>query len=116
MTARRNSEVWWAEMPDKRRPVLVLTREAAIPVLRTVLVAPITRKRRDIPTEVTLDVDDGMPSPCAVALDNCTVANKAYLVERLTRLSAARMAAVCQALGVATDCLGRSGLAGGPRS
>ena len=55
-------EVWWVEHPDVgRRPACVLTRDAAIPVLRAVLVAPATRTVRGIPTEVALGPDDGMP-------------------------------------------------------
>jgi mRNA interferase MazF len=91
-------------MPDKRRPVLVLTRDPAIPVLRTVLVAPITRRVRGIPTEVVLTTSDGMPTDCAATLDNVTLADKALLTGRVTHLSAARMAEVCRALSIATDC------------
>lgn len=104
MSTPRRGEVWWAEMPDKRRPVLVLTRNAAIPVLRTVIVAPITRRIREIPTEVRLSRADGMPQESAVALDTVTIANKAYLVERLTTLSGIRMTEVCRAMGKAIDC------------
>lgn len=91
-------------MPDKRRPVLILTRNPAIPVLRTVLVAPITRRIRGIPTEVPLSTADGMPTECVATLDNVTIIDKAFLTERVTHLSAIRMIAVCRALGVATDC------------
>src|SRR6185312_10634401 len=56
------SEIWWAEHPDAgRRPFLVLTRQAAIPVLNALLAVPATRTIRQIPTEVVLDIDDGMP-------------------------------------------------------
>lgn len=91
-------------MPDKRRPVLILTRDAAIPVLRTILVAPITRRVRGIPTEVPLSESDGMPAECAATLDNVTIADKSLLTERITQLSALRLADVCRALGTATDC------------
>ena len=74
----RRGEVWWVEIPDKRRPVLGLTRDAAIPVLGTLLVAPMTRRLRDTPTEVPLGCDDGMPAKCAVTLDDSTVADKGY--------------------------------------
>jgi mRNA interferase MazF len=100
----RRGEIWWAEMPDKRRPVLVLTRNPAIPILRTVLVAPITRRIRGIPTEVPLSAADGMPTECVATLDNVTIADKAFLTERVTQLSAIRMIEVCRALAVATDC------------
>ncbi|MBP9053922.1 MAG: type II toxin-antitoxin system PemK/MazF family toxin, partial [Ilumatobacteraceae bacterium] len=45
-------EVWWAEGLDQRRPVLVVTRSAVNPVLSTIVVAPVTRTIRDIPTEL----------------------------------------------------------------
>ncbi len=98
-------EIWWAESPaQQRRPYLVLTRQSAIPVLHSVLAVPATRTVRAIPTQVELDRADGMPHTCALALDNLTLMPKAYLVERMTRLSERRMAEVCHALQVATGC------------
>jgi mRNA interferase MazF len=98
-------EVWWLEDPDEgRRPVCVLTRQAAIPVLRSVMVAPATRTVRGIPTEVPVDVDDGLPEVCALSLDNVTTVRKALLTERITRLPPAKLQDVCSALGVATGC------------
>jgi mRNA interferase MazF len=98
-------ELWWAESPEeKRRPYLVLTREAAIPVLRAVLAVPATRTRRGIPTEVELDEIDGMSAPCALSLDNLITMPKALLVERICRLGPERMAEVCRALSRASGC------------
>jgi mRNA interferase MazF len=98
-------EVWWVEEPETgRRPALVLTRQDAVPVLRKVLVAPATRTRRHIPTEVALDEGDGMPKPCVVSLDNLRAVPKALLTERITRLGVERMAQVCEALSRATAC------------
>lgn len=98
-------EIWWAEDPAKgRRPHLILTRDAAIPVLRYLLVVPATRNVRGAPTEVLVDEDDGMPEPSALALDNVTVMSKALLTERICRLGVDRMAEVCRALRVATAC------------
>lgn len=103
MVAR--GEVWWAESPTaRRRPYLVLTREAAIIHLNALLAVPATRTVRAIPTEVALDTDDGMSEPCALSLDNLTVMPKSLLVDRLCRLGPARMVEVCQALRVATGC------------
>lgn len=102
--AARRGDVWWAEAAGKRRPFVVLTRDAAIPVLNAVLAAPITRTRRPIPTHVTLDQDDGMPTECAVSLDNVTAIDKSLLSQRQTRLSPARMAEVCDALAAAVEC------------
>lgn len=96
--------VYVVEHPDwGRRPVLVLTREAAIPVLKRVTIASITRQVRDIPTEVALDEDDGMPGPCVVTLDNLGEAWKAMLVDHVTTLDHDRMREVCAALSVAVD-------------
>ena len=98
-------EVWWVEVPAAgRRPALVLTRTAAIAVLNRVIVVPATRTIRQIPTEVILDGDDGMPEVCALSVDNLTVVAKAALRERICRLGPERMRAVCAALGVAVDC------------
>ena len=70
----------------------------------TVLVAPITRSARGIPTEVGLDEVDGMPVPCVATLDNLTTVPKSFLTERITRLSRTRLHEVCIALSVAVDC------------
>lgn len=97
--------VYFLEHPEwGRRPVLVLTREAAIPVLKRVTVATISRRIRDIPSEVVLDEQDGMPTRCAVSLDNLGEAWKVLLVERLTTLDEDRMREVCHALNVAVSC------------
>src|SRR3954452_14824429 len=81
-------EIWWVEHPDAgRRPACVLTRQAAIPVLTSVLVAPATRTVRNIPTEVLLGPDDGMPAECAPSFDTLTTVPKALLVERITTVS-----------------------------
>ena len=84
--------------------MLVLTRQAAIPVLKRVTVASISRRIRGIPTEVELDAEDGMPGPCVVSLDNVGDVWKVLLVDRATTLSPLRMRAVCQALAVAVEC------------
>lgn len=63
-------EVWWYELPDLgRRPGCILTRQAPIPVLNALLVAPATRTVRGIPTELTLGVEDGMPYDCALSFE-----------------------------------------------
>jgi mRNA interferase MazF len=68
----RRGEVRWYHFarPDKKRPVLVLTRDSALEFLGEVTVAPITTTIRDIPTEVVLTAADGMPRACAVNLDH----------------------------------------------
>ena len=98
-------DVCWAELSEAgRRPVLVLTRAGAIPVLHQVIVAPLTRTIRDIPTEVRLGKDDGVPDECAISLDNVQVAHQRRLGEHITTLSGPRMHEVCRALAVATGC------------
>lgn len=92
-------------MPTEgRRPVLLLTRDAAIPVLHRLIAVPITRNVRGIPTEVSLDEADGMPEPCAISLDNIRVVDKSLLTSKITYLGLARMAEVCSALTIAVDC------------
>jgi mRNA interferase MazF len=101
----RRGEVWWGELEDVgRRPFLVMTRSAAIPVLRNVLAVPITRTVRAIPTEVRLGVDDGLPAECAASFDNLRVVPKAYLVEKICSLDPVRLTEACTALRAAVDC------------
>lgn len=98
-------EVWWVERPEAgRRPHLILTRQAAVPILAKVLAVPATTTMRGLPTEVVLDQDDGMPARCALTLDNLVTIRKAYFVERITRLDMERMDQVCRALAAATGC------------
>jgi mRNA interferase MazF len=93
-------EVRWYRFaePDKRRPVLVLTRGSALEYLREVTVAPVTSTIRRIPTEVVLGPSDGVPHDCAVNLDHLQTVPAARLGARLTVLDAARMAEVRDAL------------------
>ncbi len=99
-------EVWWCELPEVgRRPVVVLSRDVAIPRLRRPLVAPCTTTVRGLPTEVVLEPDDDpVPRRSAVNLDSVESVGIATLVERLGRLSDDRMSEVCAALSVAVDC------------
>lgn len=96
-------EVWWLEHPEAgRRPACVLTRDAAIPVLSSVLVAPATRTIRGIPTELVMTRRDGMPERCALSFDNVTTVPKALLTERITRVPDAKLDGLCSALRTAT--------------
>jgi mRNA interferase MazF len=81
-----------------------MTRMAAIPVLHNVLAAPVTRTVRNIPTELRLGPDDGMPTECAASFDNLRVVPKAYLVDRLCALGPMRLSDACDALRAAVDC------------
>lgn len=100
-------EVWWCELAEiGRRPVVVLSRDAAIPRLRRALVGPCTTTIRGLPSEVVLEPgDDPVPRRSAVNLDSVESVSIAVLVERLGRLSEARMRALCAALEVAVDTL-----------
>lgn len=105
MSEPRRGEVWWAEIEDVgRRPFLVMTRAAAIPVLNSVLAAPVTRTVRNIASELRLGPDDGMVSECAANFDNLRVVPKVYLVERQCALDSFRLAEACQAMRAAVDC------------
>ena len=81
-----------------------MSRSRAIPVLNSVLAAPVTRTVRGIPTEVPLGRDDGMPVDCAASFDNLRVVPKAHLTERICGLGPARLAEACEALRNAADC------------
>ncbi|HSL57793.1 MAG TPA: type II toxin-antitoxin system PemK/MazF family toxin [Acidimicrobiales bacterium] len=99
-------ELWWCELPDiGRRPVVVLSRDAAIPRLGRALVGPCTTTIRGLPSEVVLEPgDDPVPLRSAVNLDSVESVSVATLVERLGRVSDRRMDQVCDALAVAVDC------------
>lgn len=99
-------EVWWCELPDiGRRPVVVLSRDAAIPRLQRTLIGPCTTTIRDLPSEVVLEPgDDPVPRRSAINLDSVESVSTGVLVERLGRLSDPRMEQVCAALAVAVDC------------
>jgi mRNA interferase MazF len=101
-------EVWWCELADiGRRPVVVLSRDSAIPRLRRTLVAPCTTTIRGLASEVVLEPgNDPVPHRSAANLDSVESVSVGVLVERLGRLSDARMREVCVALDVAVDCSG----------
>jgi mRNA interferase MazF len=84
--------------------VCVLTRQAAIHVLSSVLVAPATRTIRGIPTELFLTKKEGMPSDCVLTFDNLATVPKALLTRRITAVPEAKMPELCAALRVATGC------------
>jgi len=99
-------EVWWCELAEVgRRPVVVLSRDTAIPRLRRTLIAPCTTTIRGLPSEVPLEPgDDPIPRRSAVNLDSVESVALAVLVVRLGRLSDERMRQVCAALEIAVDC------------
>jgi mRNA interferase MazF len=90
--------------PDRKRPVVVLTRQSAIAYLATVTVAPVTSTVRGVPSEVMLNEDDGMKTSCAVNLHNAVTVSQQHLGKRVARLSPARMTQICAALGFSLGC------------
>ncbi len=90
--------------PDKKRPVVVLTRESAIRYLSTITVAPITSTTRGIISEVLLNEDDGMKNVCAVNLHNVITVSQQRLGRRVAHLSTQRMREICAALQFSLDC------------
>jgi mRNA interferase MazF len=96
----KRGEVRWysVKTPDKRRPVIVLTRDSALKFLGEVTIAPITTTVRDIPSEVSLNESDGMPMACAVNLDHIQTVSKARLGPLITTLPQEKMANIGSAL------------------
>lgn len=106
MSVPARGEVWWCELPQVgRRPVVVLSRDAAIPRLRRALIAPCTTTIRRLASEVVLEPDeDPVPRACVANLDSVESVSIGVLVERLGRLADSKMREICAALEVAVDC------------
>jgi mRNA interferase MazF len=96
-------EIWWAESEYKRRPVLVVTRSEAVAVLSGIVVAPVTRTVRNIPTEVPLGEDEGLQVECAASFDNLQRVRRSALVERIGHLGP-RREEICDSLRALADC------------
>jgi len=96
-------DIWWAQAEDKRRPVLVVTRTEAIPVLNRILVAPVTRTIRGVPTEIALDAHSGLGGTSVASFDNLQPISKTYLTQRVGSVRGAR-SAICRALSALADC------------
>ena len=96
----KRGEVRWYRFaqPDKKRPVLILSRSSVLDYLGEVTIAPITSTIRDIPSEVVLSARDGMPRDCAINLDHLQTVSKGKVGTLIAALSAKRMAEVRQAL------------------
>jgi len=90
--------------PDKARPVVVLTRDSALRYLSTVTVAPVTSSIRGVPSEVRLDQEDGMKSPCAVNLHNTITVSQQRLGRRVAHLAPPRIKEICAALRFTLGC------------
>ena len=107
MAGRVNrGEIWLYQFkaPDKRRPVLVLTRQEVLPLLDSVMVAPITSRIRGAPSEVVVGVHEGLKHDSAVNLDHVQTVDKARLRTFVGTLDRGKMSQVCRALALATGC------------
>ncbi len=101
----RRGEVWFAATPGGDRPVLVLTRDPVAGRIGSVVVAGLTRTRRDLVSELNLRADrDGVPSDCVVNFDNLHTLARDRFRRRVGILSPARMASACRTLAAATGC------------
>jgi mRNA interferase MazF len=96
----KRGEVRWYKFPrpDKRRPVVILTRDSGLEFLGEVTVAPVTRTIRDIPTEVLLTTTDGMPKDCVVNLDHIGTVSRGKIGGLITALTPEKMEALRGAL------------------
>lgn len=107
MARRLNrGELWLLDRPkpDKRRPVLVLSRQALIRSLHTVTVVAVTSTLRGAPTEVEVGVDEGLKKPSCVNLCNIFTVTQNELVRFVGSLPSEKMARVCRALVIASGC------------
>ncbi len=101
----KKGEVWWAELPRPlgRRPVVLLSRDEAYKVRNAVTVAEITTTIRDIPVEVSLGEEDGLPRRCVVNLDTIITIRKSLLNEYISLLSADKVRQINEAIKFALD-------------
>jgi mRNA interferase MazF len=99
-------EIWWCELPEiGRRPVVVLSRDVAIPRLGRAIIAPCTTNIRDLPSEVLIEAGvDPIPRTSAINFDSLESVAVSVLVDRIGRLSDDRMREVCSAIEVAVGC------------
>jgi mRNA interferase MazF len=102
--ARGDVRLYSFAPPDKKRPVVVLTRDSAISYLSTVSVAPITSAIRGVPSEVVLSEEDGMKAACAVNLHNTVTVSQDRLGRRVAKLQSLRMREICAALRFSLGC------------
>jgi mRNA interferase MazF len=102
--ARGDVRLYQFAPPNKKRPVVVLTRDSAIGYLSTVTVAPITSTVRGVPSEVVLNEEDGMKVPCAVNLHNAVTVAQDRLGRRVAQLNSVRIGEICAALRFSLGC------------
>jgi mRNA interferase MazF len=101
---RRGDVCWYSfKTPDKKRPVLILTRDSAIGILNSVTIAPLTSTIRSIPTEVVLTEADGLPNMCAANFDNLQTVSKSQIGARIAHLTSNKMREAVAALTFALE-------------
>ena len=103
MSIPRQGEIWWAEVETARRPVLVVTRSEAVGALSAIVVAPVTRTIREIPTEIRLGIDEGLSVECVACFDNLQRIHRGALTTRIGDLGI-RRDEICNAARAMTDC------------
>jgi mRNA-degrading endonuclease toxin of MazEF toxin-antitoxin module len=104
--AARRGEVWFADVPGKRRPVLVLSRDPMGRLLHSVICAPITSRRRGLSTELVLGPEVGLAHESVANFDNTFLLARSHLICRLGRANRTTMDAACLALATAAGCGG----------
>lgn len=99
-------EIWLYTFspPDKRRPVVILSRQEVIGLLHTVMVAPITSTTRAAPSEVAVGIDEGLKGPSAVNLDHVQTVDKTRLSRYVGSLDREKLDKLCRAFAIATGC------------
>lgn len=102
----KRGDIWMYAFakPDKKRPVLVISRQSVIPLLRTVMVAPITSTVHGVPSEVRVGIEHGLKHESAVNLDHVQTVDRSRLTGFVGHLDATMMDEVCRALAAATGC------------
>ncbi len=105
MAVIEHGDIWLVEEPDQKpRPCLVLTRASAVPLLTSLLVVPLTRTVRRIPTEVHIGPADGVRFDSVASFDNVTTIHRAFFTRRLGQVERTRWHEVCDAMRVAIGC------------
>jgi len=99
----RQGEIWWAEVETSRRPVVVVTRSEVVEVLTGIVVAPVTRRIRALPTEIRLGVDEGLNDECVASFDNLQRIHRTALTTKIGDLGL-RRDEICLALRAMSDC------------
>ena len=101
----KRGEIRWYKFkaPDKKRPVILLTRDSVLKYLGEVTVAPVTSTVRDIPSEVFLSKQDGMTKDCAINFDHIQTVSKGKIGSLITTLTPNKLERVCEAIQFALD-------------